>query len=246
MNIFMDAAPNETVYVQNLNERVPVSRLKEALRDACAGEAVVDVVAKCSLALRGQAFVVCASRQAAGAVLARLNTLRLFGKTVVAAPARFRSNGPATADGTLAAEVRAREADKAARAGIVRPTRRQVLAQMASGVSYSAPPAAPPNRPFAHHDGGRDDRHGARRGAPPVPGANRVLFVTGVRPGTDEGALRSVFGRHAGLVDVRTVSARPDVAFVEYASEAQASVALAAANGAVLNGGPLRVAFARR
>jgi U2 small nuclear ribonucleoprotein B'' len=61
---------------------------------------------------------------------------------------------------------------------------------------------------------------------------NNVLFLSGLPPGSDEvdteAMLEMLFGPEAmleGLQEVRLVSGRPDIAFVEYADAEQATAA---------------------
>lgn len=54
---------------------------------------------------------------------------------------------------------------------------------------------------------------------------NNVLFVQNLPEGTTQEDLREVFEQHAGLVEIRTIAAKRDIAFVEYADEATATVA---------------------
>ncbi|KAJ2160879.1 hypothetical protein GGF46_001936 [Coemansia sp. RSA 552] len=67
--------------------------------------------------------------------------------------------------------------------------------------------------------------------APPAPETevpNNILYLKGLPADVDVAAIESAFGAHPGFVEVRWVSIRPDVAFVEYRSEAQAGMAKAA------------------
>lgn len=243
-------SPTETVYVQNLNERVPLDDLRRAIADACGAAAVLEIKAKRALALRGQAFVVCATREDAGKVLHALQGRRLFGKSVVAAPARFRSDCHVVADGTYADEVARRAAERASRP--LRVTRRQRLAELATRAALSVPAAGfGGGSESRSHGRSRAGRSGATRlpaalAAPAPPGTSRTLFVSCIRPGVASDALEKVFAGHAGFLEVRMVAARPDVAFVEFATEAQAAVALRSANGTFLGGGAIVVSFARR
>jgi hypothetical protein len=54
---------------------------------------------------------------------------------------------------------------------------------------------------------------------------NNVLFVQNLPEGTTQEDLREVFEQHQGLVEIRTIAAKRDIAFVEFADEASATVA---------------------
>ncbi len=190
----MDAQPaTETVYLQNLNEKVALEDLRNAIRDACGTAAVLDIKAKRALAMRGQAFVICASQQDAQTAIAALNGRRLFGKSVVVAPARFRSDHHVLTDGTHAAEVERRRNERASRPP--RVTRRQKLEALATRAAMAAQGASYSSGPAHSRDGrGRTSRPQAARlpaalAAPAPPGTSRTLFVSGMRPGVPSDAL---------------------------------------------------------
>jgi hypothetical protein len=76
---------------------------------------------------------------------------------------------------------------------------------------------------------------------------NKVLYLQNLPEGITEKELLEVFKKYPGFVEIRLVPNRPDVAFAEYESEAQAVVARQAAEThEVRPGTNLRVAFARR
>lgn len=76
---------------------------------------------------------------------------------------------------------------------------------------------------------------------------NKILFVQQLPPGTTEDALSRVYLRSPGFVEVRSVPGRPDLAFVEFDSEAQAATARNATdNLEIVPDGRIRVSFARR
>ncbi len=80
--------------------------------------------------------------------------------------------------------------------------------------------------------------------APPVE-PNRVLFAQQTPPGS---ALAERCARLAGFVEVRAVPGKPGIAFVEFNTEANAAVAVAALDGDVLVEGmpPLQIAYAKK
>lgn len=76
---------------------------------------------------------------------------------------------------------------------------------------------------------------------------NKVLFIQQLPPGTTEDALSQVYSRSPGFVEVRSVPGRPDLAFIEFESEAQAAAARNATdNYEIVRGAHIRVTFARR
>lgn len=54
---------------------------------------------------------------------------------------------------------------------------------------------------------------------------NSVLFVQNLPDGTTSEDLREVFEVHPGLIEIRTIPAKKDIAFVEFADEGAATIA---------------------
>ena len=76
--------PNPTVYVQNLNERVKIPDLKNALYQLFSnyGE-VVEVHAKRNVKMRGQAFVIFNDEESAESAIKAMRGYVFFGKPLV-------------------------------------------------------------------------------------------------------------------------------------------------------------------
>lgn len=76
---------------------------------------------------------------------------------------------------------------------------------------------------------------------------SKILFLTALPAGITEHTLTGLFQKFPGFAEVRSVPGRPDLAFVEYESEAQATAAKNSLDRHELSPGALlRVSFARR
>jgi U2 small nuclear ribonucleoprotein B'' len=77
--------------------------------------------------------------------------------------------------------------------------------------------------------------------------ANKILFVEGLPEATSANMLSLLFKQFPGFAEVRMVDARPGIAFVEYDSELNSSVALSGLAGfKVTPENALRISFAKR
>lgn len=75
---------------------------------------------------------------------------------------------------------------------------------------------------------------------------NSKLLVQNLPESTTDEALRKLFGQYPGVTDVRVIAAR-NLAFVEYASEQQATVALQSLNNFKIEADhPLVVSYAKK
>ena len=79
-----DLAPNNTLYISNLNEKVPLEELKDTLFNIFEeyGE-ILDIVAKKNIRMRGQAFLIFKDINSAMEARRKVNGHELYGKTMV-------------------------------------------------------------------------------------------------------------------------------------------------------------------
>ncbi|KUI55098.1 hypothetical protein VP1G_02553 [Cytospora mali] len=93
--------PVTTVYVRNLEERVKIDPLKDALRELFSEFGnVIDIVAKTNLKAKGQAFVVFDTPESAKQAAEEVDGFDLFGKPMQVALAKSRSDATVQRFGT--------------------------------------------------------------------------------------------------------------------------------------------------
>jgi RNA recognition motif-containing protein len=218
-----------TLYIQNLNEKVKKDAFKKAIQSELGDLKAIRIVYKRHLTLKGQAFIVFQGEDDAKRAFSMLQGLRLFGKSMVVSFARAKSDETCRADGTLEQE-RSRRMMAKAQKKLMPPrlTRRQIMAQMALNptASFFTPPH------LVHPPMARDGQASTGQGPAGLPlmGTdlqipNKVLLVTNIPSSIGEEQLFSHFNKYVGMVEVRMVPSRPDIAFVEYDNEAQSAKA---------------------
>jgi len=74
---------------------------------------------------------------------------------------------------------------------------------------------------------------------------NRTLFVQDVPTDGSAESLEALFSRYDGFLEVRLIASR-GVAFVDYDTDAQAGVAMAALNGSAVSNHNLKITYAKR
>ncbi|KAL4732502.1 hypothetical protein ACLX1H_001518 [Fusarium chlamydosporum] len=222
-----------TVYVQNLEERVKLESLVDALRTIFSEFGnVVDIVAKKNLRAKGQAFIVYDNAESAREAIEEINGFELFDKPMKLALARSRSDKTVELTGTqeeLEDHKRHRQAEKEKRKAAEAAEEQRQSNKRGSG-------AATDNRPAkaAKSSGLKSTSAAAATNVldeflPP----NKILFVQNLPEDYDIEALTSVFGRFDGFREVRLVPGRRGIAFVEY--EAEQGAITAKENTAGLN-----------
>ncbi|KAJ4257445.1 hypothetical protein NW762_008569 [Fusarium torreyae] len=239
-------APISTVYVQNLEERVKLETLIDALRTIFSEFGhVVDVVAKKNLRAKGQAFIVFDKPESAQDAIEEIDGFELFDKPMKLALARTRSDKTIELNGSqedLEQHKRHRQAEKDKRKALE-------AAEEQRQINKRGPGAATDNRPnkAAKPSGLKSTSAAAAGGVldeflPP----NKILFVQNFPEDYDIEALTSVFGRFDGFREVRLVPGRRGIAFVEYEAEQGAITAKENTAGLNLGDKPIKVTYQRQ
>ncbi|CAF3514294.1 hypothetical protein SNK03_007117 [Fusarium graminearum] len=234
-----------TVYVQNLEERVKLETLVDALRTIFSEFGnVVDIVAKKNLRAKGQAFIVYDNAESAQEAIEEINGFDLFDKPMKLALARSRSDKTVELTGSqeeLENHKRHRQAEKDKRKAEEAAEEQRQSNKRASGATDNRPAKA------AKSSGLKSTSAAAATSVldeflPP----NKILFVQNLPEDYDIEALTSVFGRFEGLREVRLVPTRRGIAFIEYETEQGAITAKENTAGLNLGDKPIKVTYQRQ
>merc|ERR1740117_1036621 len=96
-----DLPPNQTLYVNNLNDKINVETLKKSLREVFAAfGSIMDIVAMKSLKRRGQAWIIFKEAPSATNALKSLQGFPFYNKPMRINYARSKSDAVAKSDGT--------------------------------------------------------------------------------------------------------------------------------------------------
>lgn len=193
--------PNQTIYVQNLYEKLPKQELRKALYAMFSqfGK-ILDVVALKTLRMRGQAWVVFSDVAAATNAKNTMQGFPFFDKPIRIEFARTKSDAVAKLDGSYKPDKERKKKGEAARETLIK--RGEVKRAAAAG----------PGMPV-----GPDGQ------APP----NKILFAQNLPEATTGQMLSMLFQQYPGFMEVRMVDARPGIAFIEFDSDLSATTAMA-------------------
>jgi len=228
---------NETIYIQNLNEKVKIDVLKLTLeRLFKAYGKVLNVTAHKNLRMRGQAFVSFESKEIAAKAVKEVKGFPLYHKPLQVSFAKTRSDAVVKAKepNEIDEHIEARKKHKknARRHNPLADRRR---AQRNAAKAEGGAPSTAPKRPAVQ----MPDEY-----LPP----NRVLFVQNLPVETiTQEALQELFGQHPNLLDIRTVPTKKDIAFVEFADEDSATKAKDALHNFKMDGeSKIKITYARK
>jgi len=213
-----DIPPNQTLYVNNLNEKIKVPELKCCLTELFGtyGE-VIDIIAFGTLKKKGQAFVVFRDISCATNAMRALQGFSFLDKPMRIAYSKSKSDIVAQEDGTFKprgkAGEKAKEEEEAAKKKAAPPVRPK-----AGEPKKAAKDAAAPKM-MAHPGAGAEKGEGEKDGQP-----SNVLFVENLPPEVNEMMLTMLFRQYPGFQEARLIKGR-NVAFIEYSDELQAGIA---------------------
>ncbi|KAG6812719.1 hypothetical protein H0H92_001080 [Tricholoma furcatifolium] len=204
----------ETLYIQNLNEKIKTDVLKASLRGLFKsyGE-VLDVVAHSNLRMRGQAFVSFASKDSASKALKEQIS---FARTRSDAVVKKVDGGNFEAH-----KARRDEHKKATRYS--NPLKQKLRAKrMAADMDGAAamPAAKRPNVQMP-------DEY-----LPP----NKILFLQNLPENVTKDQLIALFSQYPNLYEVRLIPTKKDIAFVEFLDEGSSGTAKDALHNYKLDG----------
>ena len=221
----MSVQPNQTVYINNLNEKIKKDALKKSIYSVFSqfGK-ILDVVCCRGIKLRGQAWVVFADVGAATNALRQMQGFPFYDKPMRIAFAKAKSDVVAKADGSFVQrEKRKREPPPAAKAP---PAARAI-----EGAGAAAAPSA--------------NKKQATEPVNTTP--SNVLFAQALPDDCNDMMLSILFQQYTGFKEVRMVPGKKGIAFVEFADETQASLALQGLNNFKLTPTDiLKLSFAKR
>ncbi|CAG8682211.1 24297_t:CDS:2 [Gigaspora margarita] len=224
--------PNNTIYINNLNEKIKLTALKNALKAIFEqyGE-ILEISARDTLRMRGQAFVVFKEQESAINAVKGVQGFALHGKPMVIQFARTKSDAIAMLDGTIEEHKRLRQEakEKRAKEPPVKKFKPSNVSQFQLG---------PSNIPGVPATGNIPDEY-----LPP----NNILFLQNL-PGDITGAvLTSLFEQYSGFKEVRSIHPAKGIAFVEYDSEPQAMIAKEAlTNHLITPDHKLKITYAKK
>ncbi|CAG8728994.1 274_t:CDS:2 [Racocetra persica] len=228
----MCTTPSNTIYINNLNEKIKLPALKNALKAIFEqyGE-ILDITARNTLRMRGQAFVVFKEQESAVNAVKGVQGFALHGKPMVIQFARTKSDVIAMLDGTIEEHKRLRlEAkEKRAKEPPVKKFKPSNVSQFQLG---------PSNVPGVPATGNIPDEY-----LPP----NNILFLQNLPGDITGAALTALFEQYPGFKEVRSIHPAKGIAFVEYDSEPQAMIAKEAlTNHPISPDNKLKITYAKK
>jgi U2 small nuclear ribonucleoprotein B'' len=197
--------PKATLYVKNIDWKIKKGLLRRALYALFSRHGkVIEIIALRKDGLRGQAFVVMDSVQAATAALQAEQGFTFFGKDLVIDYAKETSDRIARRDGTYVPKAK----------------RQKKAADTGGGAASDKDPSDPgPSQATQEDQPAPSNADESDSSAPP----SRYLLADGLPPECNNLMLEMLFRQYAGFKEVRMP--RQGLFFIEFEDEAHATVA---------------------
>lgn len=218
-------APNQTLYVSNIDWKIKKPVLKRALHTLFNRHGkILDIIALRSEGLRGQAFILFDNVQAATAALQAEQGFTFFGKDLRVEYAREKSDRIAKRDGTFIPKDRR---DK-------HQNKKRLKEDDANEIGGVDGENKDKKLKITHDDSSSramtNPAHGMKEeSAKGDINPSNILFAESLPQDCNEMMLACLFRSYAGYKEVRIP--RAGLAFVEFDDEPHATVALKALNG---------------
>ncbi|KAG8902167.1 hypothetical protein FRB99_004804 [Tulasnella sp. 403] len=257
----------ETIYIQNLNEKVKLEVLKTSLGHLFKHYGtVLNVTAHKNLRMRGQAFVSFESKEIAAKAVKEVKGFPLYAKPMSTRP---RTDDSPTSNSLLRGRGQMLSSRNSTPT-IYRPTWSSGNNERVCRPSLRATTSAHIllDTEKSRRDNPLAVRARAKRAAAQADGAapsaapkrpvvqmpdeylppNRVLFVQNLPIETiTKEILQDLFGQYPNLLDIRTVPTKKDIAFIEYADEDSATTAKDALHNNKIDGeSKIKITYARK
>jgi len=228
--------PNNTIYINNLNEKVKKDDLKKSLYAIFSqfGQ-ILDIVALKTLKMRGQAFVIFQDITAATTAAKSMQGFPFYDKPMRIAFSKTDSDLIAKRKGTYQERPKrqpgeSKKSKKLKKDAVAAAQAEQTKQSQQGSIALAA--AAAQQTPS-----------GPVMDAPP----NQILFLTSLPEETNEMMLSMLFNQFPGFKEVRLVPGRHDIAFVEFENEVQSAAARDALQGfKITPTAAMKISFAKK
>ncbi|CAN8285407.1 unnamed protein product [Cochlearia groenlandica] len=226
-----DIPPNQSIYVKNINEKIKKEELKRSLYCLFSQYGrILDVVALKTPKLRGQAWVTFSEVTAASNAVRQMQNFPFYDKPMCIQYAKAKADCIAKAEGTFVPKDKKRKQEEKVERKR-EETQQPNMATNGHGPSSNNGVPVPPFQPS-----GQDSM-------PP----NNILFIQNLPHETTSVMLQLLFEQYPGFKEIRMISAKPGIAFVEYEDDVQSSMAMQALQGfKITPQNPMIISFAKK
>lgn len=225
----MEIVPNETLYVNNLNEKVKKDELRKSLYALFSQYGtVLDIIALKTLKMRGQAFIVFRDIPSATNALRQMQNYHFYDKPMKIQYSKTKSDIIAKMRGTWTPREKRPREERPKEAAPKKPRQPRPPKKKEEGAPAPKKEGGAAAAPAAAGGGGEEGGEAAPQPLPqpkPQP-PNKLLFVQNLPEQTTELMLNMLFQQFPGFKESKMVPGKKGIAFVEFGNEMEAAMAM--------------------
>lgn len=214
--------PSQTIYINNLNERIKKEELRKSLYTMFSQfGTVLDVVALKTLSMRGQAFVVLKDIPSATNAMRAMQNFPFYDKPMRIQYSKKQSDIISKMNGTFIERVKKPSEKRKAEEAALHEAKKQKLKQDAT-----KKPEKKKKEETKETTTSSSTSSSAQTLNPKQQPPNKILFVENLPEQCTDLMLSMLFQQFAGYKEVRMVQGKTGIAFVEFDNEIEAGVAM--------------------
>lgn len=211
--------PNQTIYINNLNERIKKQELRKSLYAMFSQfGTVLDVVALKTLSMRGQAFVVFKDVLSATNAMRAMQNFPFYDKQMKIQFAKKQSDVIAKMNGTFVERAKKPSEKRKAEEAAISEAKKK---QKAEASSKKPEKKKQEEKESSSSNGGSGQNLNPKRQPP-----NKILFVENLPEQCTEIMLSMLFRQFPGFKETRMIEGKKGIAFVEFEDENQSGAAM--------------------
>ncbi|KAJ3200931.1 hypothetical protein HK099_002469, partial [Clydaea vesicula] len=219
--------PNDTLYIQRLNEKVKKPELKESLYSLFSPFGrILDIVALKTIKCRGQAFVVFEDTSCSTAALRSLQGFNFYDQPIKISYAKSTSNATLIKEGKFFPLLKKAKTETTKPVENAAETKKRArndsdIEEDDSDMEEDDDDSGEPATKSVKVDEQSDES------LPP----NAILFLRNLPSDINEEMITFLFAQYPGFKETRMVPGTNGIAFVEFLTVAQATIAKSVLNG---------------
>jgi len=250
-----DIPPNQTIYVNNLNEKVKKDELKRSLYHVFSQFGnILEIVATKTYKMRGQAWVIFDDLSGSTKALREMQGFQFYGKAMRITFAKSKSDVVSKADGSFIPRPKRKIEGKDKKSSSNPPNKKkktQHHQQQQNGDSKSEEKEEKDEKPnktenkadqrqFQQQQQQQQQQQAPQQQQQQAPAPqhplslpyqeqpappNRILFVENLPAECNQMMLSMLFQQYSGFQEARLVNGKPGIAFVEFGDEYSSNLA---------------------
>jgi len=235
-----DAPPNQTVYINNLPEKIKKDDIKRALYSLLSQYGnILDILVQKTYKMRGQAFVIFDDLAGATRAVREMQSFTFYGKPMKLSYAKEKSDIISKMDGSFKARPKRKHEVAKPEGG-----KKQAKTQDRIKETKAKAAAAAKASTVASMD---TDKPAAPKQSKQPEQPNKILFIQNLPANATQEALTMLFSQQPGFGEMRLVAGVAGIAFAEFVDDFASASAMQVLQGfRITADNAIKISFAKK